>query len=93
MIIYRDAIPYGIFMLVYEYTLEKLRKEQSNYHYKETNINALHTAIAGSLAGMISWLPAIQFDVIKTRMMTEIGPSRYRNTWHCANIIIQVILI
>lgn len=36
---------------------------------------------------MISWLPGIPFDVIKTKMMTE---DRYRGVWHCFQVTTKV---
>lgn len=84
----RDAAPYGIFMLVYEYLVEKLRSNpKGNYHYKEQTIEPWRTAVAGAFAGMISWLPGIPFDVIKTKMMTE---NRYKSVWHCFNVTVKV---
>lgn len=86
-------------MLVYEYLLEKQRNQTLQHivdsninvdHYKSGNIDPMHTAIAGAFAGMISWLPAIPFDVVKTRMMVEVNPKRFRSMWHCFNVIITV---
>ena len=93
--IYRDIVPYGIFMLVYEYSLEKLRNKSSDQtntkmHFREDNVNPLHSAIAGSIAGVLSWAPVLQFDTVKTRMMTETDPKRFRNLWHCFSVIIAV---
>lgn len=78
-------------MLVYEYSLEHLRGEgQSGRRFRERNINPTHTVIAGSLAGMASWTPAVPFDVVKTRMMTEPDPKRFRGVWHCLRVIHRV---
>lgn len=90
--IFRDAIPYGIFMFVYEYLIEKMRSQslQRNYHYKEEKVEAWRTAVAGACAGMISWLPGIPFDVIKTKMMTENDPKRYKSVYHCYKVITKV---
>lgn len=87
-----DAIPYGIFMFVYEYLVERLRAPvlQRSFHYKEDSVENLRTAIAGACAGMLSWLPGIPFDVIKTKMMTATTPDQYRNVWHCFNVITKV---
>lgn len=38
----------------------------------------------------VSWLPAIHFDVIKTRMMAENDPKRFRSVWHCFNVVVKV---
>lgn len=82
-------------MLVYEYLVEKLRTNspQENVHYKETHIDPWRTAVAGALAGMISWLPGIHFDVIKTRMMTEADPNRFKSVWHCYQVQKRVCYI
>lgn len=75
-------------MLVYEYLVERLRttSPKGNLHYKETNVDPWRTAVAGAFAGMISWLPGIHFDVIKTRMMTEADPNRFKSVWHCYQV-------
>lgn len=80
-------------MLVYEYMIEKLRKNdpRPNYHYKEATVEPWRTAVAGALAGMLSWLPGIPFDVIKTRMMAETDPHRFKGVWHCYKETIRVI--
>lgn len=85
-------MPYGIFMLVYEYLVERLRKTnpRGNVHYKETSVEPWRIAVAGAFAGMISWLPGIPFDVIKTRMMTEPDPNRFKGVWHCYQETIRV---
>lgn len=90
-----DAIPYGIFMFVYEYLIEKLRSPlvQRSFHYKEDSVENLRTAIAGACAGMLSWLPGIPFDVIKTKMMTATTPDQYRNVLHCFSVITKVNII
>lgn len=86
---FRDAIPYGVFMFVYEYLIEKMRSQslQQSYHYKEETVEAWRTAVAGAMAGMISWLPGIPFDVIKTKMMTE---NRFKGVYHCYSVIVKV---
>ncbi|XP_031633051.1 solute carrier family 25 member 45-like [Contarinia nasturtii] len=83
--LWRDIIPYGLFMFVYEYMIEKMRSPslQRPYHYKEETVEPLRTAVAGACAGMLSWIPGIPFDVIKTRMMTTTNPNQYRNVLHC----------
>lgn len=92
--VHRDAIPYGIFMFVYEYMVEKMRSPsmQRSYHYKEESVEPWRTAVAGACAGMLSWLPGIPFDVIKTKMMTASDPNQYRSVWHCFRQITKVSL-
>lgn len=79
-------------MLTYEYLVEKLRTHnpRGTFHYKETTVEPWRIAVAGACAGMVSWLPAIPFDVIKTRMMTESDPKRFKSVWHCYNVITKV---
>lgn len=84
-------------MWVYEYLLEQQRNQtlgtnnlKNVAHFKSNKIDPLQTAIAGAFAGMISWLPAIPFDVVKTRMMVEVNPKRFRSMWHCFGVIIAV---
>lgn len=82
-------------MFVYEYLLENLRSQTlyRPFHYKETNVETWRTAVAGACAGMISWLPSIPFDVIKTKMMTENDPNRYKSIYHCYKEITRVSLM
>lgn len=85
-------------MLVYEYTLERLREPDvsvgsSEMNFRPRNINPTHTAIAGALAGMASWVPAVPFDVVKTRMMTESDPKRFRSVWHCLRVVNRVSFV
>lgn len=63
---------------------------QKTYHYKEEKVEAWRTAVAGACAGMISWLPGIPFDVIKTKMMTENDPKRFKSVYHCYSVITKV---
>lgn len=79
-------------MFVYEYLIEKMRSSQlhRSYHYKEERVEAWRTAVAGACAGMLSWLPGIPFDVIKTKMMTETDPNKYKSVLHCYRIITKV---
>lgn len=79
-------------MLVYEYMAEKLSNgyEVNGRHIRNAEIDPVYTASAGAIAGMISWLPAIHFDVIKTRMMAENDPKRFRSVWHCFNVLVAV---
>lgn len=79
-------------MLIYEYMAERLSNgyELNGKHIRNADIDPIYTASAGAVAGMISWLPAIHFDVIKTRMMAENDPKRFRSVWHCFNVIVQV---
>lgn len=63
---------------------------QKNYHYKEEKVEAWRTAVAGACAGMISWLPGIPFDVIKTKMMTENDPKRFKSVYHCYKVLTKV---
>lgn len=81
-------------MFVYEYMVEKMRSPaiQRSHHYKELSVESWRTAVAGACAGMLSWLPGIPFDVIKTRMMTATDPKQYKSVWHCFQEITKVSL-
>lgn len=79
-------------MFVYEYLLEKLRSKniRGAVHYKDEQVQAWRTAVAGACAGMISWIPGVPFDVIKTKMMTEKDPNRYKSVFHCFDMLVKV---
>lgn len=79
-------------MFVYEYLVEKLRSPSLHrpYHYKEADVESWRTAVAGACAGMASWLPAIPFDVIKTKMMTASKDNQYKSIYHCYRELVKV---
>lgn len=79
-------------MFVYEYLVEKLRSKSLHkpYHYKEAGVESWRTAVAGACAGMASWLPAIPFDVIKTKMMTAKQDNQYKSVYHCYRTLVKV---
>lgn len=79
-------------MFVYEYLIEKMRSPslQRSYHYKEDDVESWRTAVAGACAGMLSWLPGIPFDVIKTKMMTVSHQHKYQSVYQCYREITRV---
>lgn len=79
-------------MFVYEYLLEKIRIQslKGTFHHKEETVDSMRTAMAGACAGMLSWLPGIPFDVIKTKMMTASSPDQYKSVYHCFRVITKV---
>ncbi|XP_055683335.1 solute carrier family 25 member 45 isoform X1 [Lutzomyia longipalpis] len=96
----RDIFPYGIYMLAYEQILNMLgclpyvqEKRQQNAAKKLTSVNSnlelTLTTIAGSIAGVLSWIVVIPFDVIKTIMQAEPNPHVYRNMIHCIKVHVE----
>lgn len=62
----RDAIPYGLFMLIYEYTAEKLSNgyETNGKHIRNADIDPVYTAAAGAIAGMVKSFPSCKVEQI-----------------------------
>ncbi|XP_055588205.1 solute carrier family 25 member 45 isoform X2 [Uranotaenia lowii] len=71
----RDVVPYGIYMLVYEYILgieERLhRLKRDNKRGVGNRYEASLIGTAGAVAGVVSWIIIVPFDVVKTVMQTE----------------------
>ncbi|GAB0090661.1 solute carrier family 25 member 45 [Sergentomyia squamirostris] len=96
----RDIFPYGIYMLAYEQILEILgsmayvqEQRQRNAKKNLTSVNnrleLTLTTIAGSIAGILSWIFVIPFDVIKTIMQAEPNPNVYKNMIHCISVNVE----
>ncbi|XP_011496476.1 PREDICTED: solute carrier family 25 member 45 [Ceratosolen solmsi marchali] len=61
----RDTFGGGVYILTYQYT--------RYYMYGKLNVNPgdIETIVAGGLAGMVSWIPVIPFDIIKSRIQAD----------------------
>ncbi|XP_053682118.1 solute carrier family 25 member 45 [Sabethes cyaneus] len=91
----RDVLPYGIYMLVYEYMIDV---EERLHHMKRsrqagTGIGSTYEAsliaTAGATAGVISWLFVVPFDVVKTVMQSETDPTVHKNMMHCFRRLVK----
>jgi len=68
----RDSLASFAYFTTYEYLKRKLRKEG------DTGIGVWKTLLAGGLAGMANWVPAIPVDTLKSRL--QIAPDgKYPN--------------
>lgn len=68
----RDSLASFAYFSTYEYLKRKLRREG------ETSIGVWRTLLAGGLAGMANWVPAIPVDTLKSRL--QIAPDgKYPN--------------
>jgi len=68
----RDSLASVAYFTTYEYLKRKLRKEG------DTSLGVLRTLVAGGLAGMANWVPAIPVDTLKSRL--QIAPEgKYPN--------------
>lgn len=94
----RDVIPYGIYMLVYEKVLNVLGGMptiQRERELNETNSVASNryeffvTAVSGTIAGVVSWILAIPFDVLKTIMQAD-AATKYESMFQCIKVNIEV---
>lgn len=93
-----DVLPYGIYMLSYEYMIRVLddvtwinakRREHKCKSHKSfvcPNNNCFTemcvTTAAGSVAGLLSWMFVIPFDVMKTIMQSQSDPNKYPKMRH-----------
>ncbi|CRK99615.1 CLUMA_CG012927, isoform A [Clunio marinus] len=91
--IWRDILPYGIYMLVNDWMFEMCNKiavvrairMQSETGNSELAIKleALFTSLAALLASVVSWSLITPLDVVKTTMQAETNPNIHRNMLEC----------
>lgn len=88
-------LPHGIYMYTYVslmlilkqfMVMSELNLDYTNeIRHHEANLRRDHdslalTVIAGSTAGVFSWMVVIPFDVMKTKMQAD---DTYKSSWHC----------
>lgn len=76
-------------MLTYDYINKRLtdlewfgvkRKNQMVRKFPNDSLAEMSITIAsGAIAGIMSWILVIPFDVMKTIIQAECGPNRYQN--------------
>lgn len=85
-------------MLVYEQILNILGGVPTIQRQRELNelnditsnrYELLVTAVSGTIAGVLSWIIAIPFDVLKTIMQAD-AATKYDSMVHCIKINIEV---
>lgn len=85
-------------MLVYEKVLNILGGMPTIQRRRELNeINGVTSnryelivsAVSGTIAGVVSWILAIPFDVLKTIMQAD-AATKYDNMMHCIKVNIEV---
>lgn len=96
---WRDVLPYGIYMLVYEYMIgveermHRLKRDRfgggSVVPVVSSPYEASLIAVAGAVAGIVSWMFIVPFDVIKTVMQSETDPTVHKNMLHCARTLVE----
>lgn len=87
-----DVFPYGIYMLTYEYVNRllddtnwvkaKRRENMSETQVYPNNnywIEMCVTIASGAIAGVMSWILVIPFDVMKTIIQAPSDPVEYRS--------------
>lgn len=76
--ILRDVPSYGLHLVLYQSISSSLRSSGSTDY---TGVTA--DVIGGGLAGTISWLSVMPFDVVKSRLQTDLQ-GKYRGAIDCA---------
>ena len=74
----RDINAASIYFLVYEWLYHQLVLR----HLTDTH-GVVASFVAGGFAGMLSWLPVLPFDVVKSRMQADFSRGTYDSVWHC----------
>lgn len=87
-------------MLVYEKVLNVLGGMPTIQRQRELNelsevtsnrYELIVTALSGTIAGVVSWILAIPFDVLKTIMQAD-AATKYDSMAHCIKVNMEVCL-
>lgn len=91
--IWRDIVPYGIYMVVYDWMYEmgnrigviRAIRAQSEHQNNELSLKfeSLLTSLAALTASILSWTLITPLDVVKTIMQAETNPNIHRNMFQC----------
>ena len=76
----RDINASSIYFLVYEWLYSHLVR-----HKLTDSHGVIASFVAGGTAGVLSWLPVMPFDVIKSRLQADHNQLKYRSVWHCVH--------
>lgn len=92
---FSDVFPYGIYMLTYEcmnqflddfdWMKAKRREYKCNSHMgsactnKNCFVEMFISTTSGAIAGVMSWILVIPFDVMKTITQAQSDPDKQRN--------------
>lgn len=75
---FREVPSFGIYCLTYEFLSAKM------HHHKFTDSHGvLADLVSGGVAGSLTWLSIIPFDVIKSRYQADFN-GEYKGFVHCA---------
>ncbi|KAL5290415.1 SLC25A45 family protein [Megaselia abdita] len=92
---FRDVLPYGIYMLVYKKAIQFLenddfiRKCRRHYRTKDSDpVDMVVTTLAGAFAGILSWVCVIPFDTVKTLMQAE-RTVKYISIRQCVTVNVK----
>lgn len=87
-------------MLVYERVLnilgglpsiQRQRELNDRKEFTSNRYEFLLTGLSGTIAGVLSWIIAIPFDVLKTIMQAD-ASTKYENMFHCIKVNIEVCI-
>lgn len=92
MMLWRDVIGFVSYLPVYEYVsrtgeslLQRGGIDPVDHKYRIPVI-----LLAGGVAGTVSWVSIIPWDVIKSRLQADSHQHpKYKSAWHCAILSYQ----
>lgn len=98
--IWRDVLPYGIYLCVYEFIYKlgnniKLVRHarEGNYHDSGRlgkTLDTFMTTFASLIATVLSWTLVAPLDCIKTIMQVEMDPNIHRSMYECTVSLLKV---
>ena len=74
----RDVNAASIYFLVYEWLYSQMMLRQLTDSH-----GVIASFTAGGTAGVLSWLPIMPLDVVKSKMQADYSRLKYSSMWHC----------
>ena len=78
MLALRDVPTFGVYTVVYESVFAYL---QPLFLWDKQQVAS--NLIAGGLAGIATWVPAMPFDVVKSLIQADSAKAEYSGIWDC----------
>jgi solute carrier family 25 carnitine/acylcarnitine transporter 20/29 len=78
----QDLPTYPIYFCTFEWSLGQVAATTEQTPGEHPSL--FTTAMCGSFAGVMMWIPAIPLDVAKTRIQADSGGLKYKSILHCS---------